>query len=249
MEFHMRTILFYYLSPPAILCGSTSGSSLAARFRRRLLPKMGKPGMRKGVKPMGFWLSVIPIASKLIVNGVESVKLASIPWGGYLISGMASVGVSTNCVPGGQTSLFSCVIQINLLFLWCLEKWWWEISSFSDQQTFEPHKIMAKIWSHNFILCFKFFCNWIIKMCFHLVSNYLESHLITFCKILYCLSISMGVQMKKIAWESLITHLSYFAKSVSESCQGYTLPIVSKNSSTFLINFQGILLICLNKLL
>ena len=34
------------------------------------------------------------------MNGVEMVKFASRPVGGYLRNGMAKVGVKTSCVPG-----------------------------------------------------------------------------------------------------------------------------------------------------
>ena len=49
----------------------------------------------------------------LRVNGVEMVRFASNPEGGYLSKGMAKVGVRTSCVPGGKTRRFSCVIHKN----------------------------------------------------------------------------------------------------------------------------------------
>ena len=53
-----------YLSPPAIFSAPMSGSTVD---RFLLLPKapIPKPGLRKGTNPMGFSLSVIPMASKL----------------------------------------------------------------------------------------------------------------------------------------------------------------------------------------
>ncbi len=53
------------------------------------------------------------------MKGVESVRFASSPFGGYRMKGMASVGVSTSWVPGGSTIFFFSDIQRNLLSRWC----------------------------------------------------------------------------------------------------------------------------------
>ena len=56
----------------------------------------------------------------LRVNGVEMVRFASSPEGGYLSKGIAKVGVRTSCVPGGKTRRFSCVIHKNRFWRWWL---------------------------------------------------------------------------------------------------------------------------------
>ena len=117
--------------------------------------KIVKPHMFKNLKREIATLGkrdFISMIWYLLVNGVEIVKFASRPCGGYLSRGMATVGVSTNWVPGGNTRRFSCVIQRNLLLRW----WWlwckcWETSSASQKWPVPKqfhNEIMAKIWDH-----------------------------------------------------------------------------------------------------
>ena len=89
-----------------------------------------------------------PGGSHLRVNGVEMVRFASSPVGGYLSRGMARVGVRTSCAPGGMTSLFSSVIHRKRLLLLSKTKssssFFLEVEALSEEPGKKKRKLLRK---------------------------------------------------------------------------------------------------------